>query len=101
MRRVILSLRDTDPCSDQTWSKRVKFEECMGAYWYRETLHGTVRTLRSPSGPFSRQIYPTEPDKAGQQPFLSANLVIIDCSSCLPLVFMYRSLWHGSSIYRR
>lgn len=66
MRRVILSLRDTDPYSDETWLKRIKFEESMGAYWYRETLHGTVRTLRSPSGPFSRQSHPTESYKAGQ-----------------------------------
>ena len=66
MRRVILSLHDTDPCSDKTWLERINFEESMGAYRYRETLQGTVRTLRSPSGPFSRQSHPTESYKAGQ-----------------------------------
>lgn len=66
MRRVNLSLHDTDSFIDKTPLKRINFEESMGAYWYRETLQGTVRTLRSPSGPFSRQSHPTESNKAGQ-----------------------------------
>ena len=66
MRRVTLSLHNADSCIDKTALKRINFEESMGAYWYRETLHGTVRTLRSPSGPFSRQSHPTESYKAGQ-----------------------------------
>ena len=66
MRRAMQPMRDTSPCSDNTWLKRINFEESVGAYWYRETLRGTVRTLRSPSGPFSRQSHPTESYKAGQ-----------------------------------
>ena len=59
MRRVTPSLHDTDSGIDKTALKRINFEESMGAYWYRETLQGTVRSLRSPSGPFSRQSRPT------------------------------------------
>ena len=66
MRRAMQPTRGTSPCSDNTWLKRVNFEESVGAYWYRETLRGTVRTLRSPSGPFSRQSHPTKSYKAGQ-----------------------------------
>ena len=66
MRRAMQPMRDTDPCSDNTWLKRINFEESVGAYWYRETLQGSVRTLRSPSGPFSRQSHSTESYKAGQ-----------------------------------
>ena len=66
MRRAMQPMRDTSPRSDNTWLKRINFEESVGAYWYRETLRGTVRTLRSPSGPFSRQSHPTESYKAGQ-----------------------------------
>ena len=66
MRRVTPSLHDTDSCNDKTALKKINFEESMGAYWYRETLQGTVRTLRSPSGPFFRQSHPTESSRAGQ-----------------------------------
>ena len=66
MQRVTPSLRDPDSCEDKGPLKRINFEESMGAYWYRETLQGTVRTLRSPSGAFARQSHPTESNKAGQ-----------------------------------
>ena len=60
MRRVTQSLHDTDSCIDKTALKGINVEEDLGAYWYRETLRGTVRTLRSPSGPSSHQSHPTE-----------------------------------------
>ena len=68
MRRPTSSLHDTDSCIDETGLKRIPFEESMGAYWYRETLKGTVRTLRSPSGPFSRQSMPSSPTKLDNNP---------------------------------
>ncbi|KAM0806066.1 hypothetical protein BDR22DRAFT_958534 [Usnea florida] len=65
IRRAMQPMRDTDPCSDNTWLKRISYEESVGAYWYRETLRGTVRTLISKDA-FYRQSHPTESYKAGQ-----------------------------------
>ena len=65
MRRGTPSLQDIDLCDDETELKRIPYEESMGAYWYKDTLHGTVRALRPPSGAFARQSHPTESSKAG------------------------------------
>ena len=66
IRRAMQPMRDTDPYSDNTWLKRISYEESVGAYWYRETLRGTVRTLIPKSDAFSRRSQPTESYKAGQ-----------------------------------
>ena len=64
MRPLTQWLHDIDSEADNAPLKRINFEESMGAYWYRETLQGTVRTLRSPSGPFLRISQPVESCKA-------------------------------------
>ena len=48
--------------------RRIRWEDCMGAYTYHETLRETFRTLLPPpeSGPFARRGYPpAKSDKEG------------------------------------
>ena len=69
MRRVVACLRDPDACldtADCTLTKEVPWEECMGAYVYKDTLRGPVRILQPPEGPWARKSLPTESYKAGQ-----------------------------------